>query len=120
MDRLIPVLTLSQRTILHSSKLKEFADNNYKFDENGRNLFKRVITSNFSFSHTIFKRLVLQTCKNQGLFGKGLTHYHIMLHFDALKIYSCGKHCEKRRNCLYKQFLLFSQCFLPYMTLSSF
>ena len=22
-----------------------------------------------------------------------------MLHFDALKIYSCGKHCEKRRNC---------------------
>ena len=29
-----------------------------------------------------------------------LTHYHTMLHFDALKIYSCGKHCEKRRNCL--------------------
>ena len=23
-----------------------------------------------------------------------------MPHFDALKIYSCGKHCEKRRNCL--------------------
>ena len=29
-----------------------------------------------------------------------LTHYHTMLHFDALKIYSCGKHCEERRNCL--------------------
>ena len=29
-----------------------------------------------------------------------LTHYHTMLHFDTLKIYSCGKHCEKRRNCL--------------------
>ena len=28
-----------------------------------------------------------------------LTHYHKMPHFDALKIYSCGKHCEKRRNC---------------------
>ena len=26
--------------------------------------------------------------------------YHAMSHFDALKIYSCGKHCEKRRNCL--------------------
>ena len=29
-----------------------------------------------------------------------LTHYHIMPHFDVLKIYSYGKHCEKRRNCL--------------------
>ena len=39
-----------------------------------------------------------------------LTHYHTILHFDALKIYSCGRHCNK-------QFLLFSQCFLPYMVL---
>ena len=30
----------------------------------------------------------------------GLTHYHTMPRFDALKIYSGGKHCEKRRNCL--------------------
>ena len=28
---------------------------------------------NFSFSHSVFKRLVLQTRKNQGLFGKGLS-----------------------------------------------
>ena len=28
--------------------------------------------SNFSFSHSVFKRLVLHTRKNQGLFGKGL------------------------------------------------
>ena len=28
------------------------------------------------------------------------THYHTMLYFDALKIYSCGKDCEKKRNCL--------------------
>ena len=41
-----------------------------------------------------------------------------MPHFDALKIYSCGKHSEKRRNCCYKQFLHFSQCFLPYMALT--
>ena len=33
---------------------------------------KLLITSNFSFSHSVFKRLVLQTRKNQGLFGKGL------------------------------------------------
>ena len=30
-----------------------------------------------------------------------------MPHFDALMIYSCGKHCEKSRNC--------SQCFLSHM-----
>ena len=29
-----------------------------------------------------------------------LTHYRTVPHSDALKIYSCGKHCEKRRNCL--------------------
>ena len=29
-----------------------------------------------------------------------LAHYHTMPYFDALKIYSNGKHCEKKRNCL--------------------
>ena len=33
---------------------------------------KLVVLSNFSFSLSVFKRLVLQTRKNQGLFGKGL------------------------------------------------
>ena len=31
------------------------------------------MTNNFSFSHSVFKRLVLQTPKNQGLFANGLT-----------------------------------------------
>ena len=35
-----------------------------------------------------------------------LTHYHTMPHFDAVKIYNCNK-----------QFLLFSQCFLPYVAI---
>ena len=33
---------------------------------------KLLVTSNFSFSQIVFKKLVLQTRKNQGLFGKGL------------------------------------------------
>ena len=33
---------------------------------------KLLVTSNFSFSHSVFKRLDLQAHKNQGLFGKGL------------------------------------------------
>ena len=71
-------------------KGKETADNNFKFDENGREFSKRVentlrkgeiacyeqfllfVTSNFSFSHSVFekkKKIVLQTRKNKGLFG---------------------------------------------------
>ena len=33
---------IARQQILDSSKLKEFADNNFKFDENGRKLSKRV------------------------------------------------------------------------------
>ena len=47
---------------------------------------KLLVTSNFSFSHGVFKRLVLQTCKNQGLFGKRL------ILKIALGILNC---CEK-------------------------
>ena len=33
-----------------------------------------LVMSNVSFSHDVFKRLVLQTRENVGLFGKGLRH----------------------------------------------
>ena len=36
------LLTLSQRQILHSFKLTDFADDNFKFNENGRKFSKRV------------------------------------------------------------------------------
>ena len=36
------LLTLSQTTIGDSCKLKEFADDNFKFDENGRKFSKLV------------------------------------------------------------------------------
>ena len=35
-------LSLSQATILDSSNLKEFEDNNFEFDENGRKICKYV------------------------------------------------------------------------------
>ena len=43
------------------------------------------MTSNFSYSHSVFKSFVLQTLKNQGLFGKGLTHY-LMTILDLTKL----------------------------------
>ena len=59
-----------------------FADDNLKLDEYGRKFSKQLENTvgngeiarykNFSFSHNVFRRLELQTHKNQVLFGKGL------------------------------------------------
>ena len=65
------------------SQTKKFADDNFKFGENSGKLSngventagKREIAcyEQFLFLPTMFsRRLVLQTCKSQGLFGKGL------------------------------------------------
>ena len=70
---------------------------------------------------SVFKRRVLQTRKNQGLFGKGLSHSHTMTPFDASGKQAFWKHCGKRRNCSYRAIspfpTLFSTCsgnFLPF------
>ena len=62
--------------------MKEFADDNYKFDENGGKFSKSVENAvgkgeiarceQFLFSLSVYKRLLLQTRKNQDFFGKGL------------------------------------------------
>ena len=62
--------------------MKEFADNNFKCDENGRRFSKWVEKTvgkgeilrieQFLLSYNVFKTLILQTHKNQGLFRKGL------------------------------------------------
>ena len=79
------VLTLSQTTNLDLSKLREFANDNFDFVENVRKLFKQVENTvgkgeiaryeQFLFFPVFSKQLVLQTHKNQGLFGKGLINY---------------------------------------------
>ena len=70
--------------ILDSSRLYKFAYDNFKFDKMSESSQigertlgekeKLLVRSNFSFSRRVFKRLVLHTRKNQGLFGKGLTN----------------------------------------------
>ena len=35
------------------------------------------------------------------------SHYHTLPHFDALKIYSCGKHCEKMFSTPYGSYFSF-------------
>ena len=51
---------------------------------------KLLVTSNFSFSHSVFKRLVLQTRKNQGLFGKGLKSNRELTLYQTTKIWLFG------------------------------
>ena len=58
-----------QRQILDSSKLKEFADDIFKFENGGKKTLwekeKMLVTSNFSFSRNVFKKLVLQSRKKR-------------------------------------------------------
>ena len=71
-----------KRQILDFSKLKDIADDNFKFDENDRKFSKRVEYTagkreiaryeQFLVFPQCFIRFVLQTRKNQGLFGKGM------------------------------------------------
>ena len=66
--------------ICDSSKLNEFEDDDLKFDENCRKLCIQVenTVGNGEFDryeqlfHSVCKRHVLHTRKNQGLFRKGL------------------------------------------------
>ena len=69
--------------ILDSSKLKEFANDNFKFDKKWQKVIqmgrkhcgkkgKFLIMSNFSFSHSVFKRLVSQGLQKASLSGNGL------------------------------------------------
>ena len=58
--------------ISDSSELLEFVDNNFKFDKNGRKFSCRIENTVekeklLIMTHIIFKRLLLQTNKNQGL-----------------------------------------------------
>ena len=77
---LLQKLLFPKQQIFGSSKLKEFADDNFRFDENGSECSKKVENTvekgeiahseHFSFSH-IDSRLVPQIRKKKGLFQKG-------------------------------------------------
>ena len=64
----------------HSSKLKDFTDNNFTFDENGRNFFYRnetllekgklLVTSKFSFSHHFSRDLHGRHVKIRACLGR--------------------------------------------------
>ena len=87
-------------TILNLMKLTQSCPNRYKTLWEKEKL---LVTSNFSFSYSVFKRLVLQTRKNQGLFGKGLS-----VRFVFKKVQNSVGKGENANN---QHFYLLPQCF---------
>ena len=77
--------SFSNNRFLDSSNLKEFADDNFKFDESDRRSSKTLENTvgreeiaryeQFLLFNSVFKRLLLHTRKNKGLIGKGLKAY---------------------------------------------
>ena len=116
-------LTLSQTTIF--GLFQTLRDNNSEFDKNGSKFSK----SNFSLSHGVFKRFVLQTLKHQDLFREGLNLLpnHKILDKSELKALADNKIkvtekldfvlgrieniVGKGENAGNQHFLLFPQCF---------
>ena len=77
------ILTLSQTSnfrLFHTERVRrrqfsnsiKMAESSLKGWKTLQEKEKLLVTSNLSFSHSAFIRLILQAGKNQGLFGKGL------------------------------------------------
>ena len=74
------VYPFPRRQILDSPKLKEFADDNFRFDKNGINFSKLVENTEGKGEIARYEQFLLfpqcfqktWTVENQGLFGKGL------------------------------------------------
>ena len=92
---------MPKRQILEYSKLKEFAKDNFKFDENDRKFSTWVENTvgkgEIVRSHGVFKGLVQETCKNQGLFGKGLTPCPIVHSSRMFKCFIAHFYCNGTR-----------------------
>ena len=81
--------------ILDWSKLKEVADDKFIEAQTLKLVFRRVENIVGKGENAGYQHFLLFP----QYFQKSLS-YHTMTHFDTLKIHCCGKHCEKRKNCL--------------------
>ena len=68
----------SRRQILDSSKLKQFADDNFKLDENGRKLSKRVENTVGKGEIARYEQFLLFPVFSKGLFPRGVKRCHCL------------------------------------------
>ena len=91
-------LTLSQTTNLDSSKLKEFADDNFRFDKNGRKVSKRVenrkqrgkrrncsLRAIAPFPTVFSKELCCRLIKVRACLGKGKHFFCMIVSLDEIQ-----------------------------------
>ena len=102
MKEIHDVYPITRRQILDSSKLKEFADDNFKFDEKGRKLSKRVentvgkgeIARNEQF--LLFPQCFQNACfpgrQKESLCGNGLSSI-LALTFGSETVVNCSSYC---------------------------
>ena len=104
--RLFPTERVCRRLFLNLLKMAESSPKRCK------TLWEKklLVMSNFSFSHSVFKRFVLQVLKNKGLFEKELILYQRTSVLTTLK----KKAFENIAGNWH--FLLFPPCFLPFQT----
>ena len=91
------------------SKLKESADDNFKFDRNGRKLSKRVentlgkgeiaLYEQFLLFLQYFQKACFQGRQKVSLCGNGLTLYHTIPTLNKAKEESYGKQHGKWNKC---------------------
>ena len=95
---------ITRRQILDSSKLKEFADGNFKFDENGRKLYKQVKNTVGKGDIVRYEQFLLfPQCFQKACFpgaSKGVIVWEWVKCFPNVS-YGKGflKHCGTRRKC---------------------
>ena len=101
-------LLFPKQQTLDSPILKEFADDNFKFDENGRKFTqmpievllekKRLFLTSNIFFPSVFRRLKLQTHKTRGFIGNGLTvllRLVVQIHFTLSLFFSYAREVAK-------------------------
>ena len=72
-----PLLSpITRRQILDSSNLKEFADDNFKFDKNGRKLSKWVENTVGKGEIARYEQFLLFLVFSKGLFPRGVKRCH--------------------------------------------
>ena len=70
-------LPITRRQISDSSKVKEFADDNFKFDKNGRKLYKQVENTVGKGEIARYEQFLLfPQCFQKACFPGGVKRYH--------------------------------------------
>ena len=80
-------------------------------------VFSTLLSNNLPFSSSLKLSSANFLSSEESKFFVWERVNRTMPHFDAFKIYSCGKHLRKGKNACNKQILILLQCFLSYMVL---